>query len=94
MLERTLEKNVCIYIKKLGGLAYKFVSPGRDGVPDRICVMPDGKVLFIELKRPGEKPRPNQLKVHKDLQDRNQIVWVVDNLEDLKNKLKGLGYGV
>lgn len=92
MLEKTIEKNVCIFIKKLGGIAYKWVSPGRDGVPDRICVMPDGRIIFIELKRPGEKPRPVQLKVHGDLKTRKQMVWVIDDVADLKNRLTKLGY--
>ena len=48
--------------KKRKGMALKFVSPGMNGVPDRIVLMPDGKMAFVELKAPGKKPRPLQLK--------------------------------
>ena len=50
MLERELEKIFVAEMKKLGGYAYKFVSPGNDGVPDRIAIFPDGRLVFAELK--------------------------------------------
>lgn len=50
MLERDIEKKLTALVKKLGGLSYKFVSPGNDGVPDRIVITPKGTVWFIELK--------------------------------------------
>ncbi len=50
MLERELEKRLVEGVKKLGGKAYKFVSPGNTGVPDRMIIMPGGHVIFVELK--------------------------------------------
>ena len=50
MLERDIEKKLVAGVKKLGGRAYKFVSPGNIGVPDRIVIWPDGKIDFVELK--------------------------------------------
>lgn len=50
MLERDLEKKLVLGIKKLGGKAFKFVSPGNVGVPDRLIVMPEGRMFFVELK--------------------------------------------
>lgn len=50
MLERDIEKKLVAGVKKLGGKAYKFVSPGNVGVPDRIVIWPDGSIEFIELK--------------------------------------------
>jgi len=53
--EKQIEHSLVRGIKALGGIAYKFVSPGHAGVPDRILILPGGKVIFVELKRPGGK---------------------------------------
>lgn len=50
MLEKEVEKLLVKKVKDLGGMAYKFVSPGNSGVPDRIVLFPDGKIIFVELK--------------------------------------------
>lgn len=50
-LEKEVEKKLTQGIKKLGGRAYKWVSPGNRGVPDRIVVLPGGRIIFIELKK-------------------------------------------
>ena len=60
MMERAIEQHFVAETKKRGGLALKFVSPGMDGVPDRIVLMPGGKMAFVELKAPGKAPRPLQ----------------------------------
>lgn len=54
--ERDIEKWLREKIQQLGGVAMKFTSPGNDGVPDRIAILPGGRVWFVELKREGEKP--------------------------------------
>lgn len=56
MRERDIEAKLRQTIEKDGGLFFKFVSPGNDGVPDRIAILPDGQIWFVELKREGEKP--------------------------------------
>lgn len=53
ILEKDIEKRLVREVKKLGGLCLKWVSPGNSGVPDRIVLMPSGKAIFVELKRPG-----------------------------------------
>jgi hypothetical protein len=58
--EAKLELALRVWAIKQGGLCLKFVSPGHNGVPDRIIIMPGGKVSFVELKAPGCKPRPLQ----------------------------------
>ncbi|MDE9455735.1 VRR-NUC domain-containing protein, partial [Xenorhabdus bovienii] len=68
-------------IKKAGGIAYKFVSPGRRSVPDRICILPGGRILFVECKAPGEKPRPDQLREHERLRALGCEVVVLDSKE-------------
>ena len=50
MLQREIEQKLTREIKRLGGLAYKFVSPGNSGVPDRLVILPGGRVIFAELK--------------------------------------------
>ncbi|MEQ4654734.1 VRR-NUC domain-containing protein [Providencia rettgeri] len=62
--EDVIEKYLVNEVKKAGGIAYKFISPGRRGVPDRIVLLPNGKIIFVECKAPGEKPRPDQLREH------------------------------
>ena len=52
-LEKHVEALLVTGVKRMGGLAYKFVSPGNSGVPDRIILMPGGKIYFVELKREG-----------------------------------------
>jgi Holliday junction resolvase len=54
--ERDIESGLRRQVEKMGGKFMKFTSPGNDGVPDRIAVLPGGRVWFVELKREGEKP--------------------------------------
>lgn len=54
--ERDIEKWLRDKIRQMGGIAMKFTSPGNDGVPDRIAILPGGQVWFIELKKDGETP--------------------------------------
>jgi len=56
MREREIEKYLVKRVKELGGMAYKFVSPGNDGVPDRLLLFPGGRIMFVELKAPGKIP--------------------------------------
>lgn len=54
--ERDIESSLRKSVERMGGKFMKFTSPGNDGVPDRIAVLPGGRVWFVELKREGEKP--------------------------------------
>ena len=64
MLENTVEKELCDRVKKeLCGWALKFVSPGQNGVPDRIVLVPYGRIYFVETKAPGKKLRKLQMYV-------------------------------
>lgn len=54
--EKAIEAYLRDEVKKLGGTAYKFVSPGNAGVPDRLVLLPGGKIEFVELKAPGKEP--------------------------------------
>lgn len=96
MLESAFEKKVCNLIKDLGGRAYKWVSPGAAGVPDRICVMPEGRIIFIEVKRPGVKDglRIRQRKEAGRLRSLGHIVLRISDIDDLKQRLRSYGYEV
>ena len=65
MREKQIENKLATEAKKLGGIALKFVSPSFDGMPDRLVLIPDGHIAFVELKAPGKKPRPLQLARHR-----------------------------
>ncbi|MDF2804343.1 MAG: phage-like protein [Anaerocolumna sp.] len=69
MQESRIEKRLKNEIEKIGGKALKFVSPGVSGVPDRIVLLPHGKLIFVELKAPGEKLRALQKYRAKELKN-------------------------
>ena len=81
MLEKQIEVKVCDYAKKRGLLVYKFTSPARAAVPDRMFIHPDGAVFFIEFKRTGQKPTPAQEREHDRLRGHNVNVHIVDGVE-------------
>ena len=60
MREKTIEQKLTATVKQCGGICPKFTSPGFDGMPDRIVLLPHGRMAFVEVKAPGEKPRPLQ----------------------------------
>ena len=60
MRESAIEARLREGVARIGGRAYKFVSPGNDGVPDRLVCLPGGTVIFVETKAPGKTPRPLQ----------------------------------
>lgn len=63
MAERDLERRLRDQLRRAGCLPLKFVSPGYTGVPDRIVLIPGGRLVFVEMKAPGEKERPRQVYV-------------------------------
>jgi len=83
MRESTLEKLFVKEVKKRGGLALKFVSPGMSGVSDRIVLMKNGRMAFVELKAPGKKMRPLQIKRKGQLESLGFKVYCIDNKEQI-----------
>ena len=81
MLEKTIEKKVCDYAKSKGMLAYKFTSPARASVPDRLLITPSGVTFFIEFKTKGKKPTAGQSREIARLEAQNVKVFVVDEVE-------------
>lgn len=80
MLEKDIEGKVREYAIKKGLLVYKFTSPAKRSVPDRLFVTPNGKVFFIEFKKPGGKSTPGQVREQETLRGHNVSVFVVDNV--------------
>lgn len=85
--ERDIEKRLVDDVRKRRGLCLKWVSPGFDGVPDRIILMPGGHVAFAELKAPGKKPRPLQLTRKAQLERIGFRVFIIDNTEQIGGML-------
>lgn len=81
MLEKKTEEKVCEYARSKGFLAYKFTSPNRMAVPDRLFVTPAGVHFFIEFKREGQKPTAAQAREHEKLRANQAAVFVVDNVD-------------
>jgi len=83
--ESAIEKHLVAEVKKVGGIAYKFLSPARRAVPDRLVLLPGGRAVFVECKAPSEKPRPEQLREHERLRALGFTVMVLDskNLEGI-----------
>lgn len=79
MRESTIEAYLRDQVKELGGKAYKFVSPGNDGVPDRLVCLPGGRVIFVELKAPGKRPTKLQLLQQRRLENLGFSVWTLDS---------------
>ncbi|HEO5418755.1 TPA: VRR-NUC domain-containing protein [Streptococcus agalactiae] len=87
MREKFIEKKLVSEVKKQGGLCPKFVSPGFDGMPDRIILMPKGRIAFAELKAKGRKPRPLQLSRHRLLRKLGFKVYVIDSVTQIGSVL-------
>ena len=84
MREKIIEEKRTKAVKQNGGVCWKFTSSGTAGVPDRIVLMPGGRIAFVEVKAPGEKPRPLQLSRHKLLRRLGFLVYVLDACEDIE----------
>lgn len=94
MLEREIEKKLVNGVRKLGGRAYKFVSPGNDGVPDRIVVLSGISPVFIELKTETGRLSSLQNVQIKKLKDLGQDVRILYGLEDVKRFLEEIQNGI
>lgn len=82
--ERQIEQKLVTETRKRGGMALKFVSPSFAGMPDRLLLLPDGKISFVETKAPGQKPRPIQVKRHEMLRKLGFRVFVLDAMEGIQ----------
>jgi len=91
MNERELERHLVNAVRQSGGIAPKFVSPGYDGMPDRIILLPGGRIAFVEVKAMGRKPRLLQLHRHEMLKQLGFKVFVLDDGEQITPMLMAIG---
>ena len=83
MREKVIERELVRAVKAVGGMCPKLISPGTDGMPDRLVLLPEARIGFVEVKAPGQKPRPLQERRHAQLRDLGFIVFVLDDPEQI-----------
>lgn len=86
--EKVLEPKLVKAVKKAGGWALKFPATFVAGIPDRIVLMPGGKVYFVEMKSGGEKPRKIQLVIHERLRRLGFEVFVIDSTKGINDFIR------
>ena len=82
--EKQVERNFVKAVNEAGGLAMKFVSPGRVGVPDRIVLLPGGRAVFAEIKRPGGHLRKSQEIACREIRAKGFSVCVIRTDADIR----------
>ena len=87
MREKAIERKLLMAVKSLEGIAPKFTSPGFDGMPDRIVLLPGGHMAFVEVKAHGKKPSPIQMARHRLLRRLGFKVYVLDDEQQIGDVL-------
>ena len=90
MREKIIESALVTAVKQKHGLALKLTSPGLDGVPDRLVLLPNGRIGFVELKAPGQKMRPLQEKRKRQLEALGFLVFCVDGTVQIEEVLHAI----
>lgn len=86
--EKVLERKLSKWVKELGGISVKLLATYFTGIPDRMVLLPEGRIFFCEIKTTGKKPSPIQQRVHTILRDLGFRVHVIDCTDDLSLMLK------
>ena len=86
--EKQIEQKLVSAVKAEGGICPKLVSPGMNGMPDRMVLLPGCHIGFVEVKAPGKTPRPIQVSRHRLLQKLGFPVFVLDNPEQIQGIIK------
>ena len=89
--EKVTEQKLVQAVKLRGGICPKFTSPGFDGMPDRLVLMPNGHAGFVEVKAKGEKPRPLQMARHRLLKSLGFLIYVLDDPEQIEKIIDEIG---
>ncbi len=90
-MEKDIEKKFIKAIRHVDGIALKLVSPSFNGIPDRLVLMPKGKIGFVEIKDKGKKPRALQTSRHNMLRQLGFKVFVLDDVDDIEKIIKEIG---
>lgn len=88
--EKAIEQKLVKEVRLRGGICPKFTSPGFDGMPDRLVILPGGHMGFVEVKAPGKKPRPLQESRHQMLRNLGILVFVLDHPGQIGGILDGI----
>lgn len=88
MREKWIEQQLVKAVKDKGGIALKIVSPGFDGMPDRLILLPERKIAFVEVKAPGKTLRPLQEKRKRQLEALGFLVFCLDHIEQIGGILR------
>ena len=91
MREKQIEQKLVRAVKSRDGICPKLVSPGMDGMPDRLVLLPGARIGFVEVKAPGQKPRKLQLLRHRVLKGLGFKVFVLDSPEQIPGILEEIG---
>lgn len=83
--EKAVERKLVEMCKEYGALCIKLLTYQFTGLPDRMCLFPNGIVVFVELKSTGEKPRKIQIAVHNKLKELGFRVEVIDTIKDVES---------
>lgn len=83
MREREIEQRLVKKAKEMGGYAFKFTSPGTNGVPDRLILLPGTRIAFAELKAPGQKLRPLQQVRKRQIEQLGFKVYFIDSMNQI-----------
>ena len=90
MREKSIEQQLAKAVKAAGGICPKLVCPGFDGMPDRMVLLPHGRLGFVEVKASGKKPRPLQTARHEMLTRLGFKVYVLDAPEQIGGIIDGI----
>ena len=90
-MEKDIEKKFTKAVSHVGGIALKFVSPSYNGMPDRIVLLPKGRIGFVEIKDRGQKPRAIQRAMHRKLTMLGFKVFILDRPEKIEKIIKEIG---
>ena len=93
MREKAIELQLARAVKNIGGMWPKLVSPGTDGMPDRLVLLPGCRIGFVEVKAPGKEPRPLQARRHRQLTDLGFPVFVLDDPGQIPGIIAAIGGG-
>ncbi|MCH4014854.1 MAG: VRR-NUC domain-containing protein [Solobacterium sp.] len=93
MAEKQIEQSLVTAVRKAGGWCPKFISPGLNGMPDRIVLMPGGRIAFVEVKAPGQKPRKLQIRRHARLKVLGFRVFVLDDPKEIPDIITAIQEG-
>ena len=91
MREKEIEQSLRKAVLKRGGLCLKFISPGWNGAPDRLVLLPGGRMGFVELKAPGKKPRPLQMARMRILRRLGFYAETLDDRNRIEKTLNDIG---